>query len=135
MLKRLSLPVAIVCLSGALAAPAEVVDELQAGVDVAPPPADKRDGALERIDELEEALVTHKPDPATAGYVKGWFARNVPGIAGASSRWSSTRSSASSSRGAATPSPTSSPSSSATRVRRPFTPRSGSSRGCDRDCC
>ena len=46
-------------------------------------PADKRDGALERIDELEAALVTDKPDPATAGYVKGWFARNVPGIAGA----------------------------------------------------
>ena len=46
-------------------------------------PADKRDGALERIDELQQALVADKPDPSTAGYVKGWFARNVPGIAGA----------------------------------------------------
>ncbi|HEX3316680.1 MAG TPA: hypothetical protein VHR88_01575 [Solirubrobacteraceae bacterium] len=46
-------------------------------------PEDKRGPALERIDELEEALVTDKPDPATAGYVKGWFARNAPSIAGA----------------------------------------------------
>jgi hypothetical protein len=46
-------------------------------------PEDKQDAALERIDELEEALVTDNPDPATAGYVKGWFSRNLPAIAGA----------------------------------------------------
>jgi hypothetical protein len=39
-------------------------------------------GVGKGIDELEEALVSGKPDPATAGYVKGWFARNVPAIAG-----------------------------------------------------
>lgn len=57
-------------------------DDVRAQVRAEAPP-DKRDPALERIDELEAALVTDKPDPATAGYVKGWFARNVPSIAGA----------------------------------------------------
>lgn len=45
-------------------------------------PEDKRDAALERLDELESAVVTDEPDPATAGYVKGWFARNLPQLAG-----------------------------------------------------
>jgi hypothetical protein len=45
-------------------------------------PEDKRDAALERVDELEEAVVTDEPDPATAGYVKNWFARNLPQLAG-----------------------------------------------------
>lgn len=66
---------------------AEIADLRTAFDDVraqvrAQAPADKRDAALERVDELEEALVTDRPDPATAGYVKGWFARNVPAIAG-----------------------------------------------------
>jgi hypothetical protein len=51
MLKRLSLPVAIVCLNGASAAPAEVVDELQAGVDVAPP----RIGNGQAVEQLAPA--------------------------------------------------------------------------------
>jgi hypothetical protein len=65
------------------------LDDLRSSFDAvraqvrAEAPDDKREPALERIDELEQALVTDKPDPATAGYVKGWFARNVPAIAGA----------------------------------------------------
>jgi hypothetical protein len=44
---------------------------------------DKKDSALERIDELEEACAMDKPDVGAIGYVKRWFARNLPQLAGA----------------------------------------------------
>ncbi|MGI8594167.1 MAG: hypothetical protein ACR2ML_07370 [Solirubrobacteraceae bacterium] len=46
-------------------------------------PEERREAALERVDELEAAVVTEEPDPTTAAYVKGWFAKNVPQLAGA----------------------------------------------------
>lgn len=55
--------------------------DLRARVEAQAPP-DKRDAALERVDELEEAVITDEPDATTAGYVRGWFAKNLPQLAG-----------------------------------------------------
>lgn len=38
--------------------------------------------ALERIDELEEAIMASEPDLTTMQYVRGWFAKHLPGLAG-----------------------------------------------------
>lgn len=46
-------------------------------------PADKKDAALERIDELEQAVTEKKPDLSTMEYVRNWFVKNLPGVAGA----------------------------------------------------
>lgn len=46
-------------------------------------PADKKDAALERVDELEQAITDKKPDLSTMEYVRNWFVRNLPGVAGA----------------------------------------------------
>lgn len=45
-------------------------------------PPEKRDAALERVAELEEAVITEEPDLTTMRYVKRWFDRNLPGLAG-----------------------------------------------------
>ena len=44
---------------------------------------DKKQPALDRVDELEEAITAREPDLGTLGYVKRWFARNLPQLAGA----------------------------------------------------
>jgi hypothetical protein len=44
---------------------------------------DKKAAALERMDELEEAITAEKPDLTTMEYVKRWFARYLPELAGA----------------------------------------------------
>ena len=46
-------------------------------------PTERRAAALERIGELEEAITTDEPDITTLQYVRKWFARNVPKLAGA----------------------------------------------------
>jgi hypothetical protein len=46
-------------------------------------PADKKDAALERIGELEQAVTEKKPDLSTMEYVRNWFVKNLPGVAGA----------------------------------------------------
>jgi hypothetical protein len=46
-------------------------------------PDDKKDAALERVSELEEAITAEKPDLTTMEYVKGWFGKNLPKLAGA----------------------------------------------------
>jgi hypothetical protein len=46
-------------------------------------PEDKKDAALERVSELEEAITAEKPDLTTMEYVKGWFGKNLPKLAGA----------------------------------------------------
>jgi len=46
-------------------------------------PADKKDAALERINELEQAVTEKKPDLSTMEYVRNWFVKNLPGVAGA----------------------------------------------------
>jgi len=56
--------------------------ELRARVAAEAPP-EQRDAALERVEELEEAITAEEPDLATMEYVKRWFARHLPGLAGA----------------------------------------------------
>lgn len=44
---------------------------------------DKKGAAIERVEELEQALTENKPDLSTMEYVRNWFAKNLPGLAGA----------------------------------------------------
>lgn len=46
-------------------------------------PADKKAAALERITELDEAINEAEPDLPTMEYVKRWFGKNLPALAGA----------------------------------------------------
>jgi hypothetical protein len=45
--------------------------------------ADQKDAALERVQELEQAVTEKKPDLSTMEYVRNWFVKNLPGLAGA----------------------------------------------------
>ena len=56
---------------------AQLKRDIAAGV----PDAD-RGAALERIDELQEAVTAAEPDLNTVQYVKQWFARKLPTVAG-----------------------------------------------------
>ena len=55
--------------------------DLRAQVTAAAPPED-RDAAVERVLELEQAVVAEEPDVTTMEYVKRWFARKLPHAAG-----------------------------------------------------
>ena len=55
--------------------------ELKAQVSAEAPP-ERKGAAVERIDELEEAIIADEPDLTTVDYVKRWFTRNVPRLAG-----------------------------------------------------
>ena len=46
-------------------------------------PADTQATALEKVSELEEAVTAKKPDVSTMEYVKNWFVKNIPQLAGA----------------------------------------------------
>ena len=65
-----------------LAALRQALAALKAQVAAEAPP-DKKDAALERVDELEAAVTASEPDLSTMEYVKGWFIRNAPQVAGA----------------------------------------------------
>lgn len=54
--------------------------DVKAQVEAEAPP-EKNDSAIERIDELVEAITAQNPDLDTIGYVKGWFAKNIPALA------------------------------------------------------
>jgi len=45
--------------------------------------AEKQATALEKVSELEEAITAEKPDISTMEYVRNWFVKNVPQLAGA----------------------------------------------------
>jgi hypothetical protein len=45
--------------------------------------SEQRTGALERVDELTDALTTEEPEIGTVRYVLGWFRKKVPALAGA----------------------------------------------------
>lgn len=45
-------------------------------------PPESHDAVAERLDELEEAAGAGKPDVTTMAYVKGWFLRRAPHLAG-----------------------------------------------------
>jgi hypothetical protein len=65
-----------------LAALRRLLADLKAQVAAGAPP-DRRDAALERVDELEEAITAEEPDLTTVEYVRGWFVKHLPGLAGA----------------------------------------------------
>ena len=46
-------------------------------------PTEKQASALERVDELEATITTEKPDLTTIQYVKNWFGKHLPKLAGA----------------------------------------------------
>lgn len=56
-------------------------DELKKQVAAQAPP-DKKDAALERVDELQQEVTSQKPQPSTFEYVKNWFGKNIPGLLG-----------------------------------------------------
>jgi hypothetical protein len=60
----------------------QALADLKAKVAAEAPP-DKKDAALERLEELGEAVTAEEPDLSTMEYVKGWFVKNQPGLAGA----------------------------------------------------
>jgi hypothetical protein len=60
----------------------QALADLKAKVAAEAPP-EKKDAALERVDELEEAITAEEPDLSTMEYVKRWFVKNLPGLAGA----------------------------------------------------
>ena len=45
-------------------------------------PAAEQEKALERVDELQEAVTAKEPDLTTMEYVKNWFVKNLPSVAG-----------------------------------------------------
>ncbi len=45
-------------------------------------PEAQRSSAAERVDELEEALTAGEPDLGTVEYVKRWFLKRLPHLAG-----------------------------------------------------
>lgn len=59
----------------------QLLAELRAKVEAEAQP-DKKEAALERVDELEQAIAEKKPDLTTMEYVKNWFAKHLPGLAG-----------------------------------------------------
>jgi len=46
-------------------------------------PVDQQERAIERVSELEEAITAEEPDLTTMEYVKNWFGKNLPQLAGA----------------------------------------------------
>jgi hypothetical protein len=60
----------------------QILAELKSKVE-AEAPGDKKDAALERVDELGQAITEKKPDLSTMEYVKNWFGKNAPSLAGA----------------------------------------------------
>lgn len=61
---------------------AELIEGLKQQVAAEAPP-EKKDPALERVSELEQAVTAEKPDVSTMEYVRNWFVKNIPGLAGA----------------------------------------------------
>jgi hypothetical protein len=67
---------------GDLAALNQLLTDLKTRVS-AEAPAGQKEAALERVDELAEAITSKEPDLTTMEYVKNWFGKHLPGIAGA----------------------------------------------------
>jgi len=59
----------------------QLLSTLKAQIE-AEAPADKKDAALERIEELKETITDKKPDLTTMEYIKNWFGKNLPQLAG-----------------------------------------------------
>ena len=59
----------------------QLLATLRSKVEVEAHP-DKKEAALERVGELEQAITEKKPDISTMEYVRNWFVKNLPGLAG-----------------------------------------------------
>jgi len=59
----------------------QALAELRSQITALAPP-ERCGPALERIDELEEAIAAPRPDLTTMQYVRGWFAKHLPAVAG-----------------------------------------------------
>ena len=60
----------------------QALAELRATIEREAPPESKP-AALERVAELSEAVTAQQPDLTTMEYVRQWFVRHLPGLAGA----------------------------------------------------
>ena len=60
----------------------QALADLKTQVEAQSPP-EKKEAALERVQELEEAVTAKEPDLTTMEYVKRWFGKNLPRLAGA----------------------------------------------------
>jgi len=58
-----------------------LIDDLKRQI-VAQAPPDKKDAALERVDELHQEITSQKPELSTFEYVRNWFGRNLPSLLG-----------------------------------------------------
>jgi len=56
--------------------------ELKQQIELQSPP-DKKEAALERVTELQEEVTSQKPAVSTFEYVRNWFLKNAPSLAGA----------------------------------------------------
>lgn len=63
-----------------LAAIRNLFKELKNQVAAQAPP-DKKNSALERVEELQEAITAEEPDLETMVYIKKWFSKNTPPLA------------------------------------------------------
>jgi hypothetical protein len=59
----------------------QMFEELKAKIAQEAPAAEK-DKALERVDELHEAVTAKEPDLTTMEYVRNWFVKKLPSVAG-----------------------------------------------------
>lgn len=59
----------------------QMFEDLKAKIAQDVPPAEK-EKALERVDELQEAVIAKEPDLTTMEYVRNWFVKNLPSVAG-----------------------------------------------------
>lgn len=67
-----------------LAALRAAFEALRAEVAAAPEVGEaQKEAAQERLAELEEAVTAPEPDLSTMEYVRNWFAKNLPALAGA----------------------------------------------------
>jgi hypothetical protein len=60
----------------------KLLKESRAKVEAEAQP-DKMDAALERVEELEQAIEAERHELSTMEYVKKWFGKNLPGLASA----------------------------------------------------
>lgn len=60
----------------------ELFSILKAQIEQQAPP-EKKEAALERVEELQEEIVSQKPSLSTMEYVRNWFGKNLPGLLGA----------------------------------------------------
>jgi len=65
-----------------IAAVRDIFAELKHQIE-AQSPLDKKSPAMERVGELEEAVIAAKPNLTTMEYVKNWFEKHLPQMAGA----------------------------------------------------